>query len=185
MTPQTESFFPLDGGCLPSDEAITDPLAAILRDNRAEAVLCHRLAAIVNDMFAAETREHAEAVLRFLTDRFPVHEANRSDFLPLLAQRCLQEDEVDEIVERLHAERKAGVELIGKLRPEIAALAAGRAVVRPLEFIFHALSFIETQERQIAWNARVLLPLAVERLRPADLLWLGAKRAERRSAPLV
>jgi hypothetical protein len=163
-------------------EEFVDPIGAIENEDRNEMAVCRRLSAIVDDMAAEATREHAEAVLQYLMALLPAHEADKSDLLPLLRQRCLPEDRIEAILDRLCGDQERYAELVGRLEPDLAALASGSAVGRPLDFVMHALAFAEARERQIAWESYVVLPLAAQRLTAGDLVQLGARMAERRFA---
>jgi hypothetical protein len=161
---------------------LVDPIGAIENEDRNEVAMCRRLAAIVDDIAAEATQEHAEAVLQYLIALLPAHDADKSNLSPLLRQRCPPEDRIDEILDRLHSDQVRYAELVGRLEPDLVALASGGAVARPLNFVMHALAFAEARERQIALECHVVLPLAARRLTSSDLVQLGARMAERRFA---
>ncbi len=177
---QVEARSPVSLPCMSVVAGYDDPLRIMLDDDRNEVALCRLLAATIDDVATGAVRQHAEAVRRFLAERLPLCNADKDDLAPLLAQRCQTEDGIEAILARLHSQRQHSADLVASLEPDLAVLAIGLTVARPLDFIFRALAFIEASERQLAWDGHVLLPLAQQRLPPSDLQQLGARMAQRR-----
>jgi len=105
------------------------------------------LATIIDEMAAEAAQEHTEAIRRYLAERLPMHDADKDDLLPLLRERCQPVDGAEEVLDRLHTERGRDAQLIGGVKSNLVALASGRPIIRLLDFVFHALAFIEAHER--------------------------------------
>jgi len=103
------------------------------------------------------------------------------DVFPLLRQRCLPEDEVDGILERLgreHAEDKA---LSERARDILNACLIMRRPPHAIEGGAEALAaFAHHERRHLALENAVIIPLARRRLSEADIELLGRRFMARR-----
>lgn len=103
------------------------------------------------------------------------------DFFPLLRQRCLPEDEIDEILSRLAAEHAEDKALAGDVRDMLNACLILRKPPSAIEGGVDALrNFAEHERRHLTLENAVIIPMARRRLDADDLKGLSKRLLARR-----
>lgn len=160
--------------------ALRDPIEYLRFEHFRQRVLCELLGRIVEDPYGAESRRRLPWVLQYLSRELALHVADEEqDLLPLLDQRCDRRDALTDISGALEHEHVSDETLRADIVMALAALAAGRPLERPLEFIVKAQMFEERLRRHLTWENLTLVPLARRRLTPDDLAELGRSMARR------
>ncbi|MBL8547824.1 MAG: hemerythrin domain-containing protein [Hyphomonadaceae bacterium] len=103
------------------------------------------------------------------------------DVFPLLRRRCLPEDEVDEIIERLGREHAEDKTLSERARDVLNACLMLRRPPQAIEGGAEVLrAFAHHERRHLALENAVIIPLARRRLDTADIELLGRRFMARR-----
>ncbi len=158
-----------------------EPIDYLYADHYRQRVVCGYLDEIARDHEAARVPEIAALVLDYLLRDLPQHIADEEkDLFPRLLARCRPKDDVERILMVLSEEHDRDEEVILALPAGLRNLIEGRPLPAPEIFIQAASTFAECQRRHLAWEERVILPLARKRLQPEDLAGLGESMAARR-----
>jgi len=182
----TAEATPLALNSKPDPAAFRLPLDVIVSDHFNQRLVCERLEAMVAGLEQGKpTREMAAEVLTFMTGDLVAHTADEEDGLfPLLEKRCLPEDRLGEILGQLTYEHQLDDDLVEFLTDDLSAMAEGRMLPNPQHFAINATVYAKTQTRHLAWENRVVIPLARRRLTSDDLEQLGRDMATRRGVDL-
>lgn len=182
----TAQATPLAFNSKPDPAAFKLPLDVIVSDHFNQRLVCEQLEAMVESIEQGKpTREMATEVLTFMTGDLVAHTADEEDGLfPLLEKRCQPEDRLGEILGQLTYEHQLDDDLVEFLTDDLAAMAEGRVLPNPQHFAINATVYAKTQTRHLAWENRVVIPLARRRLTSEDLEQLGRDMATRRGIDL-
>ena len=165
----------------PQNDAFRHPLELIFADHDRQRVVCAVLERLSGDLHAADARENAAFVLDHLEHDLPIHIADEeSDLFPLLRQRCLADDGIDELLSLLHEEHEEDDALCASLLAPLRVLAEGGQPEGASEFATLARDFARFQRRHLGWENGTVLPLAERRLTDDDRAALGRNMAARR-----
>lgn len=157
-----------------------DPIEFILSEHLSHRRMCKALERL------AEAKEFDGASIAALLDyvRFDLtlHVIDEEeDFFPLLRQRCLPEDKIDDVLSRLaveHAEDKA---LSADVRDMLNACLILRKPPCAIEGGVGALkAFAEHERRHLTLENAVIIPMARRRLDASDLKSLSRRFLDRR-----
>lgn len=160
---------------------LTQPLKFIVGEHQHQLLICEKLASLPYEIDASLAAEKAAAVAAYLSESLPLHtEDEEKDLFPLLRLRCQPEDQVDAILDQLHAEHAYDAELVKLMLPDLRVIVEGSGISDPVYFRVNALAFCEIQRRHITWETNVVMPLARRRLSEADLTELGRSMMARR-----
>jgi hypothetical protein len=160
--------------------ALSDPIEYLKFEHFRQLVLCELLGRIVDDPYGADTGRRIPWVRRYLMNELALHAADEEqDLLPLLDLRCDDADALTTISEALERDHLSDERLKADVIGDLTALATGRPLDRPLEFIVRALAFEEHLRRHLMWENLTLMPLARRRLTTDDLATLGRNMARR------
>lgn len=131
--------------------------------------------------------EPIAAVLAFLRDELGRHLADEeADLFPLLRQRALPGDEVDQVLGRLTAEHKGDLAHGHVVRAHLETCLATRTAPGVDPAVALALDAFASQElRHLALENAVVLPLARLRLTSKDLGEMARRLAGRRGVTLA
>lgn len=158
------------------------PLEFIMADHSRQSGLCDRLDRLANDLESAPVQSEATALARHLRHDLALHTLDEErELFPLLRQRCLPQDGVEVILNRLEAEHELDKDLVEFLAADLEVLASGHRLANPVRFLTNASAFAETQRRHLAWENSTVIPLARIRLTSEDLTALGRAMAARRA----
>jgi hemerythrin-like domain-containing protein len=162
-------------------QQLAQPLKFIIGEHQHQLLVCEKLANLPYERDARRAAEKAVAVSAYLTESLPLHtEDEEKDLFPLLRLRCQPEDQIDTILDQLHAEHAYDAELVKLILPDLRAIVDGSDLSDPVYFRVNALAFCEIQRRHISWETNVVLPMARRRLSKADLTELGRGMMARR-----
>jgi hemerythrin-like domain-containing protein len=162
-------------------DAFRHPLEFIFAEHDRQRIICAVIERLANDLHASDARENAAHVLDHLENTLPLHIADEErDLFPLLWQRCLDDDGIDELLALLQKEHEEDDALCAGLLAPLRVLAKGGQPREPVEFVALALGFARFQRRHLGWENGTILPLAERRLTDADQAELGRSMAARR-----
>lgn len=122
-------------------------------------------------------------VLRFLENDMVAHVVDEEiDLFPLLRLRCKPEDEIEQTLENLSAEHAAKARTAVEIRAGLVeALEAGCPIADILGLEERMLDFSTGEQRHLALEYAIVLPIARARLSEDDLRDLGAQMIRRRA----
>ena len=158
-----------------------EPLVFLLDEHFRQRRLCDQLDELIESLETEAITEHARAILDFMHTALPLHmqDEERSLF-PLLRHRCLAEDGVESVLDRLSEEHDLDRDLVDFIVSDLETLANGSSLANPVRFFVNVREFSVTQRRHLAWENSTIIPLARRRLSEADLVDLGREMAARR-----
>ena len=164
-----------------SESPESDPLDLIQSEHGHHLELCDRIIELANDQQLEAVAEDAEMLLGYFTEGLPAHaEDEESDLLPKLKSRCQPDDGIDGILSEIEQEHAVDTFLAHHVVLDLKVLASGKKLDQPMRLFNSLRAFAEAQRRHLAWENRVMLPLARKRLSPADLEEMGHNMAARR-----
>ena len=162
-------------------DLLAQPLDFIVAEHRRQTELCARLDTLADKLESAPVQAEAAALAQHLRHDLALHTLDEErDLFPLLRQRCLAQDGVAAILDRLEAEHELDQDLVEFLAADLEVLANGHRLANPLRLLTNARAFAETQRRHLAWENSTVIPLARSRLTADDLAVMGRAFAARR-----
>lgn len=157
-----------------------DPIEFLLTEHLNHRRMCRALErlAVMEEFDAARIT----GLLDFIRFDLTLHVIDEEeDVFPLLRKRCLPEDQVDEVLDRLteeHAEDKA---LSTRARDVLNACLIVRKPPHAIEGGAEALqAFAHHEMQHLTLENAVIVPLARRRFNAADLRFLSARLIARR-----
>ena len=163
------------------ENLLREPIDYLYADHFRQRVICKLLDDIAYDPEAPEVARLATTVVDYLEQDLPRHVADEEqDLFPLLRDRCEPRDSIDSVLAQLSEEHAKDEGLCATLLAGLHSLASGETPGEEAVFLSAVASFAESQRRHIAWEERIILPLARKRLSDADLLAMGRNMAARR-----
>lgn len=141
---------------------------------------------LIEQLATADTldRSAAAQVLAFLEKDMVAHVLDEEDDLfPLLRQRCEPEDDIEIVLGDLSAEHTAEERAAMDVRAGLArALAANCAVGEISGLAERMVAFANAENRHLALENGIILPLALARLTDDDLSGLSRRMTSRRTS---
>ncbi len=163
--------------------AFLSPLDFILEDHVRQNEICERLKSLTAELPVGSAQE-AQSLLDFLTHDFVWHvQDEERDLFPALVMRSIPEDRIEDVLLQLAAEHELDEELVGYIVSDLELIAHGTKTETPTRMLINVRAFAELQQRHLAWENRIVMPLARERLTAVDLETMGRSMAARRSIP--
>jgi hemerythrin-like domain-containing protein len=176
----TASAFPPVHETPLTEATLDDPIEFLRFEHFRQLVLCELLGRIADDPCGADTGRSIPWVRRYLMTELALHAADEEqDLLPLLDRRCDAHDALGDISDALERDHLSDERLKAEIVRDLTALAAGRPLNRPLDFIVRILAFEEHLRRHLMWENATLMPLARRRLTTDDLATLGESMTRR------
>ncbi len=158
-----------------------EPVDYLYADHFRQRVVCKLLDDIAYDQGGTDVARLATVVAEYIDRDLPQHVADEEqDLFPLLRARGEPRDSIETVLSLLAEEHSNDEALSSTLLAGLRSLTEGRAPKDQSAFLGAAASFTESQRRHLAWEERLLLPLARKRLSDADLLKMGRNMAARR-----
>lgn len=155
-------------------DAYGDPLAIILADHDLQRQICERLRAVAHAGFLGA--EDARTLSCHLRVHLPRHHRDEDEALfPLLRERALPEDGLDEVLEQLHRDHDYSSRVANEFMPIFAPLSAGETRTIDLETSAKILRFVGRELRHLAIENAVVLVIAQVRLSKADLAQIARR----------
>ncbi len=154
-----------------------NPLDFIHEDHMRERTFC---AALI-DLACTETAmaDLAGKIAEFLGQELPLHIADEEqDLFPLLRRRCMKEDEIGRVLERLHTDRRHAAINTPTVLTILKKFAAGTELSG--EDNAALSTFADHSRRHLILENAVILPLARVRLTSEDLDTLRLRMMQRR-----
>ncbi len=160
-----------------------EPLEALYADHFRAHVACRLLCRVIDAAGDGAVQRQARAVQHFLEHDLPAHFADEEeDLFPLLRARCRDDDRIEVVLALLTEEHARTGTLAEAVVEHLRRMAAGRETGDTPLAKQQAMLFGELHERHLAWENRLLLSLARQRLTRADLSRLGRSMAVRHGA---
>jgi hypothetical protein len=158
-----------------------EPVEYIRADHYRQRQVCALLGEMARHATPESEREAAGVALDYLQRQLPLHVADvEDDLLDRMRKRCLPEDAVGEVVDKLREDYARAARIGQDLLVGLRRIAEGVPLPDLGAFRSLAAAFSETQRRRIAWENDVVLALARQRLQPGDMADLGRAMAARR-----
>ncbi len=162
-----------------------DPVAFVNADHARIRTCCDHLVRIADEPITADGMATAATILDFLENDLPRHVVDEEqDLFPILEQRALKTDRIGPVVALLRSDHRDDVEFGHVLLEPLHAISAGRPPAGAEWFRTYVHAFRKLQHRHHALEDQFVMPLAVERLTPADKAELGRKMAARRGVTI-
>jgi iron-sulfur cluster repair protein YtfE (RIC family) len=164
-------------------ELLREPLVWFFAEHYRHRAACKRLRELARSVAFDEAA--LQDLLHFLNNDLPLHVIDEEDDLfPLLRRRCQADDQIEAVLGMLSGEHASDLHDAAAVRSLIAtALTDCRGPAVYTEAAQLILPFCRSQERHIAVENAVVLPIARARLNEADLHNLGRRLAARRGLP--
>jgi len=163
------------------ENLLREPIDYLYADHFRQRVVCKLLDDIAYDPGAPEVARLATVVAEYMENDLPRHVADEEqDLFPLLRARCEPQDSIEGILSQLSEEHAKDEGLSSTLLAGLRRLANGQTPKDQAAFLEVVASFAESQRRHLAWEERLVLPLARKRLSDADLPKMGHNMAARR-----
>lgn len=158
----------------------SDPIEFLLAEHLNHRRMCHAL-----ERLAGESDFDAPqitALLDFIRFDLTLHVIDEEeDVFPLLRRRCLPEDQVDVVLDRLALEHAEDKLLSERARDVLNACLIARKPASDIDGGAEALiAFARHERRHLALENAVIIPLTRRRLVAADLAALGERFLARR-----
>lgn len=157
-----------------------DPLEFILAEHLNHRRMCkalERLAAMTDFDPAPIT-----AMVDYIRFDLTLHVIDEEeDFFPLLRTRCLPEDDIEAILQRLSADHETDKSLSAQVRDMLNACLILRKPPSVIEGAVEALTAFAVNERQhLALENAIIIPIARRRLSEEDIKTLSRRLLTRR-----
>lgn len=157
-----------------------DPIEFILAEHLNHRRMCkalERLAAMTEFDAAPIT-----AMVDYIRYDLVLHVLDEEeDFFPLLRERCLPDDDIETVLERLSADHETDKSLSGQVRDTLNACLILRKPPSVIEGAVEALTAFATNERRhLALENAIVIPIARRRLTSEDLKELARRLLARR-----
>lgn len=158
---------------------LRNPLEVIAETHLREREICARI-----DRIAATglvEGEDLHQVLAFLGEELPLHlQDEEEDLFPLLKRRCEPEEEIDKVIERLHANHQESLVSTARVIAILEAMETSETALVPAERD-QLTSFTAHARRHLIVENAIILPIARGSLTTDDLTTLGLRMRRRRS----
>ena len=129
--------------------------------------------------------EFGGSLLAFFTEDLPLHHRDEEeDLFRMLRFNCPPKDHIEPVLEELDRDHAAEKYLMRLIVIDLDRTLGGKKLESSAFFFDNLGLFARRQERHLAWENDLVLPLASKRLCPVDLEELGRNMAARRSITL-
>lgn len=169
-------------GAVSDPEAFLRPLDLLVADHERLAARYDTLRTLADDPYNQGYQAVAAHLLEWMEKDIALHNADEDELFSILRARCPDDHALTAMMSLLEDEHQAEEEILHGVSAGLEEIAEGKEPETPELFFGQALVFVETMRRHMAWEDRVLIPLAQERMTDSDLVALGRGMAERRGA---
>lgn len=158
-----------------------NPLDLIASDHAMQVQMCDAMERIADGLPEEVDRRLCAQVAACLQFDLPLHHHDEETSLfPLLRQRALPEDGLDQILERLAQEHSSDNDFASEIAEALETLSQGGRPANPEMLGYMLRGFFERYRRHIHWENTLVMPLARLRLTCDDLDVLKAQMSENR-----
>ena len=158
-----------------------EPVDLLFADHYRVRLVCDHVDQLALEPDAPETPDRARAAADFLQIDLPRHRADElEDLLPQLQACCEADGIATSALAILANEHRRDEELLRDLLPGLNRVAAGQRPDSLPSLSRLATAFTATMRSHLAWEERVILPLARRRLSTAHAEAIGRRMAARR-----
>lgn len=158
-----------------------NPLDVIANAHATQVQMCDAMERIADGLPEDVDRRLCAQVAACLQFDLPLHHHDEEMALfPLLRQRALPEDGLDQILERLAHEHSSDNDFASEIAEALETLSQGGRPANPEMLGYMLRGFFERYRRHVHWENALVMPLARLRLTPEDLEVLQASMSESR-----
>lgn len=173
--PMTQSFSESAG-------IARNPLELLAHAHAVQERLCDALERIADGLPDAVDRRLCAEVTATLIYDMPLHHRDEEQALfPLLRQKALAEDQLDDILDRLASEHQSDTDFAGEIAESLEILGRGDKVRNPDMVGYMLRGFFERYRRHLHWENTLVMPLARQRLTDEDLQALAMQMGKNRA----
>lgn len=159
-----------------------NPLDMIAHAHAVQVQMCDAMERIADGLPDDVDRRLCAQVASCLQFDLPLHHHDEeAGLFPILKQRALVEDGVDQILDRLAAEHSSDTDFASEIAESLELLGQGRRSTNPDMLGYMLRGFFERYRRHVHWENTLVMPLARIRLNAADLKALAARMESNRS----
>ncbi len=169
----------------PSSERVSpfsrNPLDVIASAHALQVEMCDAMERIADGLPDEVDRRLCAQVASCLEFDLPLHHHDEEHALfPLLKNRALPEDGLDNILDRLAAEHSSDNDFASEIAEALESLGQGGRPANPEMLGYMLRGFFERYRRHVQWENTLVMPLARLRLTSEDLDMLQAQLNENR-----
>ena len=147
-----------------------NPLDMIMHQHAMQMQLCDMLERIADGLPDEVDRRLCAQAASSLTYDLPLHHHDEETGLfPLLRERALPEDQIENILGRLATEHVTDTDFAGEIAELLEILGRGDRVGNPDMVGYMLRGFFERYRRHVHWENTLVMPVARIRLMPEDL----------------
>jgi hemerythrin-like domain-containing protein len=159
-----------------------NPLDMIAHAHAVQVQMCDAMERIADGLPDDVDRRLCAQVASCLQFDLPLHHHDEETGLfPILKQRALVEDGVDQILDRLAAEHSSDTDFASEIAESLELLGQGGRSSNPDMLGYMLRGFFERYRRHVHWENTLVMPLARIRLTTDDLDMLAARMEINRS----
>ena len=158
-----------------------NPLDMIASAHAVQVQMCDAMERIADGLPDEVDRRLCAQVASCLQFDLPLHHHDEEEGLfPLLRQRAMPEDGLDQILERLAQEHSSDNDFASEIAEALETLSQGGRPANPEMLGYMLRGFFERYRRHVHWENTLVMPLARLRLTAEDLAALQARMNESR-----
>jgi hemerythrin-like domain-containing protein len=147
-----------------------NPLDMIVHQHAMQMQLCDMLERIADGLPDEVDRRLCAQAASSLTYDLPLHHHDEETGLfPLLRERALPEDQIENILGRLATEHVTDTDFASEIAESLEILGRGDRVGNPDMVGYMLRGFFERYRRHVHWENTLVMPVARMRLMPEDL----------------
>lgn len=147
-----------------------DPISVIEEEHALQLEFCDVLEFIADCLPNRVDIALTHVAIPILRNGMPLHMKLEEEVLfPLLRKRVAEVAHLAAVLDRLEDEHDTDEDLASEIADELEALGSTGAAENPDMLGYMLRAFFESQRRHIAWENRVVLPLARQMLLATDL----------------
>jgi hemerythrin-like domain-containing protein len=155
----------------PSRCQTPDPISVIDEEHALQLEFCDVLELIADSLPNRVDLALVRIAIPILRNSMPLHMKLEEEVLfPLMRKRVEGTAHLEAVLERLEDEHDADEDLAGEIADEFELLEKSGTPQNPEMLGYMLRAFFESQRRHIAWENRLVLPLARDILLPSDLV---------------
>jgi hemerythrin-like domain-containing protein len=159
-----------------------NPLDVIDHAHVLQVQLCDALERVADGLPDDVDRRLCAQIASALQYDLPLHHRDEeAGLFPLLRLRAKPGDGVETVLARLEREHDADTDFAGEIVEWLDMLGRGQAVGNPEMVGYMLRGFFECYRRHVHWEDVLVMPLARQRLTPADLVTLSEAMEKNRS----
>lgn len=158
-----------------------NPLDMIAHAHAVQVQMCDAMERIADGLPDDVDRRLCAQVASCLQFDLPLHHHDEETALfPLLRERALPQDGLNEILDRLASEHSSDTDFASEIAESLELLGQGRRDANPDMLGYMLRGFFERYRRHVHWENTLVMPVARLRLTEQDLESLAARMGTNR-----